>query len=185
MAKLSGRPRVYAARLRYHHVRKKQGLRAECNWRNFCRACTAQSVYPVMSASGPKTESAPLFLATETDPKISDRRETFWLSWFLEQVEAAAHSSESIVRGVLEKARFWMRHSQTELNERQLKALNRMLDSGEEGFVGGMTNRKYANLTKASSATAQRDLSDLVAKGCLVLVGSGRSAHYELAAVDA
>lgn len=110
---------------------------------------------------------------------------TFWLSWFLEQVEAAAHSSESIVRGVLEKARFWMRHSQTELNERQLKALNRMLDSGEEGFVGGMTNRKYANLTKASPATAQRDLADLVAKGCLVLVGSGRNAHYELAAVGA
>jgi Fic family protein len=62
-----------------------------------------------------------------------------------------------------------------------LKALNRMFDAGPEGFEGGMTNRKYANLTKASPATAQRDLADLVSKGCLVLAGSGRSAHYELA----
>jgi hypothetical protein len=31
----------------------------------------------------------------------------------------------------------------------------------------GMTNKKYANLTKTSPATAQRDLADLVAKGCL------------------
>lgn len=56
-----------------------------------------------------------------------------------------------------------------------------MFDSGPEGFVGGMTNRKYTNLTKASPATAQRDLADLVAKGSLVLVGGGRAAHYELA----
>jgi Fic family protein len=43
-----------------------------------------------------------------------------------------------------------------------------------------MTNRKYAHLTGASPATAQRDLADLVARGCLAPVGSGRSARYEL-----
>lgn len=43
-----------------------------------------------------------------------------------------------------------------------------------------MTNRKYAHLTKASAATAQRDLADLVANGCLVLTGAGRGARYEL-----
>ncbi len=106
---------------------------------------------------------------------------TPWLSWFLEQVYAATQSSEALVGMVLRRARFWMRHSQTQLNERQLKALQRMLDAGPGGFVGGMTNKKYAHLTNASPATAQRDLADLVDKDCLVLAGSGRSAHYELA----
>jgi Fic family protein len=105
---------------------------------------------------------------------------TPWLLWFLEQVEAAIRSSELLVTTVLRKARFWMRHAQSELNERQLKALNRMLDAEPGGFEGGMTNRKYANLTKASSATAQRDLAALVDKGCLVPIGSGRSTHYKL-----
>jgi len=105
---------------------------------------------------------------------------TPWLSWFLEQVQAATRSSESLVHSVLKKARFWMQHAQSELNERQLKALNRLLDAEPGGFVGGLTNKKYASLTRASPATAQRDLADLVEKGCLIAVGGGRSARYEL-----
>ena len=105
---------------------------------------------------------------------------TPWLAWFLAQLATAIQSSESIVHSVLQKARFWMHHSQSEFNERQLKALKRLLDAGPGGFVGGMTNKKYASLTKASPATAQRDLSDLVDKRCMVLVGSGRGARYEL-----
>ena len=57
-----------------------------------------------------------------------------------------------------------------------------MLDAGPAGYVGGMTNRKYANLTKSSAPTAQRDLAELVALGCLVPAGGGRSARYELSA---
>jgi len=105
---------------------------------------------------------------------------TLWLKWFLEQLEAAIRSSESLVAAVVEKARFWMQHAQSEFNERQRKALNRMLEAQPGGFVGGMTNRKYANLTKTSPATAQRDLARLVEAGCLVLKGSGRGARYEL-----
>jgi Fic family protein len=106
---------------------------------------------------------------------------TPWLAWFLEQVMEAIRSSASIVEGVLFRARFWMHHSQREFNERQLKALTRMLETGPGGFEGGMTNQKYAHLTRASPATAQRDLADLVAKGCLLAVGSGRAARYDLA----
>ena len=105
---------------------------------------------------------------------------TLWLDWFLRQFENAARTSTGTVDRVLTRARFWMRHGQTELNERQRKALDRMLEAGPEGFTGGMTNRKYASLTKASPATAQRDLADLVSKGCFALSGSGRSARYEL-----
>lgn len=105
---------------------------------------------------------------------------TNWLAWFLGQFTAAVRDSEHTVGGVLRKARFWVRNSQHPLNDRQRKALNLMLDAGPEGFVGGMTNRKYAHLTKASPATAQRDLADLVELGCLVSAGAGRSARYEL-----
>jgi Fic family protein len=83
---------------------------------------------------------------------------------------------------VIRKARFWVRHADAALNERQRKALNCMLDAGPPGFEGGMNNRKYASLTRSSPATAQRDLADLVARGLLTPVGSGRSARYELVA---
>ena len=78
------------------------------------------------------------------------------------------------------KAQYWARNAEVILNERQKKALNVLLDAGPQGFVGGMTNKKYASLTKTSAPTAQRDLADLVEKGCLVLTGAGRSVRYEL-----
>jgi Fic family protein len=105
---------------------------------------------------------------------------TPWLQWFLIQVEAAAKSSEHTVNRVVAKAQYWARHAHVTLNERQKKALNLLLDAGPQGFVGGMTNKKYASLTKTSPATAQRDLAELVKKECLVLTGAGRSVRYEL-----
>jgi len=49
------------------------------------------------------------------------------------------------------------------------------------GFAGGINNRKYMGLTSTSRATAWRELSDLVAKGCLVPTGKGgRSSAYEI-----
>jgi Fic family protein len=105
---------------------------------------------------------------------------TPWLRWFVAQVQAAAKASEQTVERVLYKARFWAQHGKKSLNERQRKVLNVLLDAGVGGFVGGMTNRKYASLAGTSPATAQRDLAQLVELGCLVLVGAGRSARYEL-----
>jgi Fic family protein len=106
---------------------------------------------------------------------------TPWLIWFLEQVEDAATQAHSIVAGTLGKARFWLRFQAVEINERQRKVLNRLLDAGPQGFAGGINNRKYMGLTRASRATAWRELSDLVAKGCLVPAGKGgRSSAYEI-----
>jgi Fic family protein len=105
---------------------------------------------------------------------------TAWLEFFLLQVTEAAESSEKAIGTVLDEARFWMAHGGQPLNERQRKAVNLMLDKGRGGFEGGMTNAKYARLTKASPATAQRDLADLVGVGMLALVGAGRAARYEV-----
>jgi len=103
------------------------------------------------------------------------------LRWFLDQIVAACADSAHTVERVLAKARFWMRHGQSRLNVRQQKALNALLDAGPDGFVGGMTNKKYGHLNRVSPATAQRDLADLAVRGVLKAQGGGRSARYELA----
>ena len=106
---------------------------------------------------------------------------TQWLIWFLECVSRAIVSSNRLLSSVMQKARFWKHHAQTELNHRQRKALNRFLDAGRGGFEGGLTNRKYAGMTHVSRATAQRELANLVKKGILrPNPGGGRSASYDL-----
>jgi Fic family protein len=80
---------------------------------------------------------------------------------------------------VVNKARFWQRHSQTVLTERQVKVLNRLLDSQGEEFELGINARKYQSIAAVSKATATRDLADLVNKQCLdPLAGGGRSSRY-------
>jgi Fic family protein len=45
-----------------------------------------------------------------------------------------------------------------------------------------MNTRKYMDLTKASRATAYRELTDMVARGCLAPTGKGgRSSGYDIA----
>ena len=105
---------------------------------------------------------------------------TNWLQWFLEQVVVACGESIGTVERVLFKARFWVHHAQSIFNERQRKVLNVLLDAGAEGFLGGMTNKKYAHLTRVSPATAQRDLAELAASRILLSHGAGRSVRYEL-----
>jgi Fic family protein len=105
---------------------------------------------------------------------------TDWLQWFLEQVVAACRDSAHTVERVLQKARFWMRHGPSALNARQRKALNALLDAGPGGFLGGMTNRKYAHLNHVSPATAQRDLAELEQRGILRAQGARRSVRYAL-----
>lgn len=106
---------------------------------------------------------------------------TEWLAWFLAQVEAAAAAAEQTVANTLAKARFWLRHQAGNLNERQRKALNRLLDAGTGGFEGGINTRKYMSLTGTSRATAYRELADLVEQGCIAPNGKGgRSSGYDI-----
>jgi Fic family protein len=106
---------------------------------------------------------------------------TDWLVWFLEQVAASATAAEKTVDDTLAKARFWLRHQGTDLNERQRKVLNRLLDAGQDGFIGGINTRKYMSLAKTSRSTAYRELSELVEKACLTPTGKGgRSSGYEI-----
>jgi len=103
---------------------------------------------------------------------------TSWVLFFIEQFKSACIASQDIVQAASEKTRFWSRFSNIELNERQRKALQRMLEAGKEGFEGGMSADKYSHLTSASKATATRDLTEMASAGLLVRTGQLKSTRY-------
>lgn len=106
---------------------------------------------------------------------------TQWLVWFLEILKQTLIMAIKRIEYVLQKARFWQLHAQSGLNERQVKVLNRLLDSGTDGFEGGINTQKYIGLAKTSKATATRDLTELVEKGCIInRPGGGRSTSYDI-----
>ena len=80
----------------------------------------------------------------------------------------------------LEKARFWFNHRDRELTARQRKVLNALLDAGPGRFEGGMSTKKYENLTGASRATSSRDLVELEELGLLRRDGAGPSTRYHI-----
>lgn len=106
---------------------------------------------------------------------------TVWISWFLDVLAEAIQQGSQRIERVINKTRFWQTHSQTVLSERQIKVLNRLLDRAGEEFSSGINASKYQSLTKISKATATRDLTELVTKGCLKqLPGGGRSTRYTI-----
>jgi len=103
---------------------------------------------------------------------------TEWLFWFFTKLDLALASAESVLSLVRRKAHFWD-HFREGLNERQAKIVNLLF----AGFDGKLRTGKYAKIAKCSDATAQRDLSDLVAKGALIVdpATTGRGTAYILA----
>jgi Fic family protein len=102
-----------------------------------------------------------------------------WLDYFADTVYQAQLSAEQLINFTLQKVKFFDRHKEV-LNERQSKAINRMLAEGPAGFDGGMTAKKYMAITKASKATATRDLQVLNELGIFLPQGGGRSVSYKL-----
>ena len=106
---------------------------------------------------------------------------TAWLEWFTGVFADSCQSSSPLIDEALVRARFWSDHKTAELNERQRKVINKMLEAGAGRFEGGLTQRKYVAINSASRATASRDISDLINKGVLVTgEGAGRSTYYDL-----
>ena len=115
--------------------------------------------------------------ALETANK--DTEVTSWLSWFAGIVIEAQYRTAARVEFLLDKTRLLDR-LRGRLNERQEKALLRVLREGPEGFKGGLSAGNYIRITGTSSATATRDLADMVAKGALSRVGERRHVRYHL-----
>ena len=71
---------------------------------------------------------------------------TGWVSWFLDCLNRAIEAAQSELTGVLSKGQFWDALEGREINERQRKMLNWLLD----GFEGKLTTSKWATLAKCS-----------------------------------
>lgn len=103
---------------------------------------------------------------------------TSWIEWFLDRLGNAVSEALLTLDNVMLKNDFWQSHAASDLNPRQAKVLNRLL---EGNFQGKLTSTKWAKLTNASQDTASRDIADLMAKGILQKGESGgRSTAYEL-----
>ena len=103
---------------------------------------------------------------------------TQWIIWFLDAVREAGEEASQHFQRLNQRTQFWQQHSDTSFNERQLKLLNRLLETGD--FADGISRKKYRALTRTTDPTAARDLSDLAAKGVLVPVGEGRGRRYQI-----
>jgi Fic family protein len=104
---------------------------------------------------------------------------TDWLVWFGGIALEAQQRTTVQVEFLIAKTRLLGR-LRDQLNDRQTKAVLRMLDEGPEGFKGGLSAGNYSTITGASPATTTRDLADLVEKGAFVRSGELRYARYRL-----
>src|SRR5216683_4201295 len=104
---------------------------------------------------------------------------TNWLKYFADTVLEAQNNTIRRVDFYVAKAKFYEKHRGT-LNERQEKVIARMFREGIEGFKGGLSAENYIGISRASRATATRDLQDLVEKGALTKTGELRYTRYHL-----
>ncbi len=104
---------------------------------------------------------------------------TGWLTWFAMIAIEAQQWTIAQVEFLIKKARF-LDGLRGRINERQQKALLRMLREGPEGFTGGLSAGNYSTITGISPATTTRDLVDLVEKGALLRTGELKQARYWL-----
>ena len=102
-----------------------------------------------------------------------------WLDYFAKTIIEAQQNTEKRIQFILSKSRI-MNELNGKLNERQEKALLRMFREGIDGFKGGLSAENYISITGAATATASRDLRDLVEKGALRKEGELRYTRYYL-----
>lgn len=102
-----------------------------------------------------------------------------WLDWFADIALEAQDRSRRKVDFMLAKTRLFDR-LEGQLNERQEKALLRMFAEGINGFTGGLSAKNYMTTTGAPTASATRDLPDMVKKGALIRQGELTATRYFL-----
>jgi Fic family protein len=102
-----------------------------------------------------------------------------WLGWFAGIVLEAQGRTIARVRFLIEKTRMLDR-LRGQINARQERALLRMFAEGPDGFTGGLSAHNYRTITDATSATATRDLAELVDLEALTRTGDRRYARYHL-----
>ncbi len=103
---------------------------------------------------------------------------TFWCEWFFGTLCKSLNEAITSVEYVVYKAKFWDKHRDSEINERQTKVLNTILDKGKNE----LTTKIYRKIAKTSTATASRDIKALLLLNCIKQTEgtSGRNVRYEV-----
>ena len=117
---------------------------------------------------------------TALEAASKDNEITSWIAWFASITIEAQRRTLARVEFMVDKTKL-LDGLRGRLNDRQEKALLRMLREGPEGFTGGLSAGNYMTITRATPATATRDLADMVTKGALRRTGERRHARYHLA----
>lgn len=100
-----------------------------------------------------------------------------WISYFFDMLQQALEKALAKTEHTIRKVKFWNEHQNLDINERQRKVLNMLLD----GFEGKLNSSKWYKINHCSQDTATRDLNDLVAKSILRRGNEGgRNTSYEL-----
>ena len=107
---------------------------------------------------------------------------TCWCEWFLQTLLAALLDAKKKLHYVIEKTEFWDRHKEDNLNARQIKVLNKILDMGVENFEGDLSKKKYMKIADTTPATASRDIAELLKLRCIEQVEGtdGRNVRYRV-----
>lgn len=106
---------------------------------------------------------------------------TEWIDWFLKCLLRAIESSDQLLKKIIYKHNFWVAHVNTDLNDRQRRMINLLLDD----FEGILNTTKWSKITKCSQDTALRDIQELIRTGILAKTSQGgRSTSYEMIRID-
>ena len=102
-----------------------------------------------------------------------------WLQFFSKALLDSQQYTIKLAGFLVAKTKFFTRHN-NQLNDRQLKVLLWIFEEGIEGFKGGLSAANYKTITATSSATATRDLQELVFIKALHKTGELKHTRYFL-----
>lgn len=107
---------------------------------------------------------------------------TYWMEWFFKTLHDALLDAQKQLSYIVDKTKFWDAHRGDELNARQIKVLNKLLDIGNENFKGDLTKKKYVKIANTAETNASRDLADLLEKACIKKVEgtAGKGTKYTI-----
>lgn len=107
---------------------------------------------------------------------------TDWCEWFLSTLNIALSQTKNKLEYIVLKTTFWDKYKEQNLNARQTKVINKILDMGAENFAGGLSKKKYMIIADTASTTASRDIAHLIEIGCIRQIEgtNGRNVRYEI-----
>ena len=107
---------------------------------------------------------------------------TIWCEWFLGTLYTALIDTKNKLGYITDKTKFWDKYKNSNLNARQTKVLNKILNIGVDNFKGDLSKKNYMIITDSTSSTASRDMSELLDLGCIKQIDGtqGRNIRYKV-----